>query len=437
MINSIKNTLFDLFQFLKTPKDQQDTNQTTSYKSNRLFSILIIDLVLAVVFMSLISFLEHFNFIDFENHKSNELMQLPTIVIILVGAFIIPFVEELIFRSYLRLKHNYLLQPILYITSFTGETNQEKIKAFIENNWNKFYRCIFYISALIFALVHLFNFEDINEILLFLPILIAPQFIVGLLAGYLRVKFGLLWGFFLHGLHNLILLSLGLIFINGTIDKANIENKKFNLKIEEVNNGSLNSKSSSFSSDSVYFKNFNLKTLISQLLEKEEKFIEFNSQKIEKQCVNLTFKKHLEDIDSREVVFKELQKAYEFNMTKSTRVNDVFYIQIKDSTKLKKHQQNTGGGSETVVNNKKFKLNNINLNQLTRVLNSSYDQTFFFEGNSDNRYTLEFEKPNFTSLENILYNQYGLTIETSKKEFEYIRIDFNNKNINKNEQRKQ
>ncbi|NQY30560.1 MAG: CPBP family intramembrane metalloprotease [Flavobacteriaceae bacterium] len=424
MISSIKNTLDDLLLFLKKPKDQQDSNQTTNYKSNRLFSILAIDLLLAVVFMTIISLLEHFDLVNLEDHKSNELMQLPAIAIILVGALIIPFLEELIFRSYLRLKHNYLLQPLLYITSFTGKTNKEKLKTFIENNWGKFYTSIFYISALIFALVHLSNFEDINEILLFIPILIAPQFIVGLLAGYLRVKFGLLWGVILHGLHNLILLSLSLIFINSSINKANISNEKFILKIEEINNGNLNSKSSSFNSDYVYFENFKLEKLIALLLEKEEKFIEFNSQKLKKKRINLTFKKHSDSIDSKKVTLNELQKAYGFSITKSTSLDEVYNIQIKDSIKLNKNQQAIDKNSKTYVCEKEFKLENINLSQLTKILNSSYKQKFFFEGNSNDKYTFQFEKPKFVNLENVLYHKYGLILETNEKEIEYIKIDF-------------
>jgi hypothetical protein len=355
-------------------------------------------------------------------------MQLPVIAVILVAAFIIPLIEELIFRSYLRLKHNFLLQPLIYISSITGKENKVIFESFIERNWNTHYKSVFYISAIIFALVHLANFDNISETLLFIPILVAPQLIAGLFAGYLRVKFGLLWGFFLHALHNLILISSAILFMNDTIEKTSITNDKFNIHIEEVNNANLNSKSSSFSTDSVYFENFQLKTLVTQLLQTEEKFIEFNDIKFEKKRINLTLKKHQEDIDSRVIVLNELQKAYAFNIDKSNSIGEVFNIQIKDSIKLEKHQQNKGGGSKTIVRNKELKLDNINLNQLARILNASYDdQVFFFEGDLDKKYTFEFEKSNFTSLESILHHKYGLALETNEREVEYIKINFDKK----------
>ena len=424
MTNSIKNTFYDVLAFLKKPTEQQDANQTIKFKSNRLFSILAIDMLFASILMPIVFILEHFEFINLENHKSNELMQLPVFALVLVGAFIIPFIEELIFRSYLRLKYNFLIQPLIYISAIAGKENKVIFKSFIERNWNAFYKSIFYTSALIFALIHLTNFDSILEILPFVPILIAPQFIIGLFIGYLRVKFGVLWGFFLHSLHNLILLSAAIIFMNGTFEKTSISNEKFNLQIEEVNNGNQNSKSSSFSSDSVYFENIKFKTLITLLLQKEEKFVKFSTPKLEKKRINLTFKKHQEDIDSREIVFNELQKAYGFNITKVANTSNAFNLKVKDSAKLAKLLQNTGGGSKIIEHNKEFKLDNINLNQLVKILNSNYKQNFFFEGNSDKKYTFVFKKPSFTLLESVLYNNYGLTIEAHKKQIEYINIDF-------------
>jgi len=424
MIGSIKNTLDDLLLFLKEPKDQQDSNQTINYKRKKFFSIFVIDILFALILILIIACLEHFSLIDMESHKSKELLQLPTIVVLLVGAFIIPFVEELIFRSYLRLKHNYFLQPLISISSITGRKNKEQFETSIENNWTKFYKSIFYISALIFAFVHLSNFEDINEILLFIPILIAPQFIVGLLAGYLRVKFSLIWGFFLHGLHNFIFIGFALISLNSTLKKVSVSNEKFNLQIEEVNDGGLNTKSSTFISDSVYFDNFKLKTLIAQLVEKNEKYIEFSSRKLEKQRIKLTFKKHLDSIDSKKVIFNELQKAYAFSMTKNTILDEVYNIEIKDSISLINHKQNIENNSKFYVSKKELKLENINLSQLTTILNSNYKQSFFFEGYSSDKYSFQFEKPKFVNLENVLYHKYGLVLETNERELEYLKIDF-------------
>jgi len=64
-----------------------------------------------------------------------------------------------------------------------------------------------------------------------------PQFIVGLLIGYLRLRYGLKWGIYLHSLHNLIFIGTSLIFLAGPIEKVNTVNEKYSLKIEEVGLG--------------------------------------------------------------------------------------------------------------------------------------------------------------------------------------------------------
>ncbi len=66
------------------------------------------------------------------------------------------------------------------------------------------FRIVFYSLTFIFALMHLTNFRYSHSLLLFAPIVVLPQLIVGLFMGFLRVKHGFIWGFFLHALHNTI-----------------------------------------------------------------------------------------------------------------------------------------------------------------------------------------------------------------------------------------
>ncbi|MGB7409049.1 MAG: CPBP family glutamic-type intramembrane protease, partial [Pontixanthobacter sp.] len=59
---------------------------------------------------------------------------------------------------------------------------------------------IFWATAAVFALVHLINFEQASLIVL-LP-LVLPQFVAGLMFGYVRVHYGLWAAMLLHALHN-------------------------------------------------------------------------------------------------------------------------------------------------------------------------------------------------------------------------------------------
>jgi membrane protease YdiL (CAAX protease family) len=64
----------------------------------------------------------------------------------------------------------------------------------------------YWLSVLAFALVHLTNFSS-GTILVLLP-LVLPQFVLGILLGYVRVRIGLWGAMLLHGLHNASALAL-------------------------------------------------------------------------------------------------------------------------------------------------------------------------------------------------------------------------------------
>lgn len=66
---------------------------------------------------------------------------------------------------------------------------------------------MFYLIALIFGYVHLFNFTINSTTMLLSPILVAPQLSAGLFFGFIRVRFGLLWSIGLHACYNFILIG--------------------------------------------------------------------------------------------------------------------------------------------------------------------------------------------------------------------------------------
>jgi hypothetical protein len=61
------------------------------------------------------------------------------------------------------------------------------------------FRWFYYLSALLFAAMHLMNFAAASPTLL--P-LVLPQLVLGLILGYLRVERGLATSIALHMLHN-------------------------------------------------------------------------------------------------------------------------------------------------------------------------------------------------------------------------------------------
>lgn len=65
----------------------------------------------------------------------------------------------------------------------------------------------FYGSALLFAMLHMSNYEGgLSSPIMLLAIL--PQFLVGLILGYVRMRFGLMHAIIFHALYNLVLIGI-------------------------------------------------------------------------------------------------------------------------------------------------------------------------------------------------------------------------------------
>lgn len=182
--------------------------------------------------------------VDFEHQLVNVLIDnSDNIVISNIFAFIliitllIPLFEELVFRLFLT---KYNLKLVILSFSLLGgvgvyELSKRCLKFFssdlalyyptmflyillfsipfalmiylfkvkIEKNWERLFPYFFYLSAFLFAIYHIqafnLNFKDI----LYIPIVILPYFIFGLMFGIIRVKLGFLLAVLIHVIHNL------------------------------------------------------------------------------------------------------------------------------------------------------------------------------------------------------------------------------------------
>src|SRR5690606_21786204 len=146
--------LHDLFNFLKNPQDSLDPNQSLRQKAKSFFLVLGIAILLSVFTAALLDILNEFGWINIDSHKIEDFMKTNSISkIFLLGVVLVPLLEEIIFRLFLRFKSNYLLKFIIYL--------YPKSKDSIHEFWQKYFGFIFYLSAIIFALVHLSNFNEI------------------------------------------------------------------------------------------------------------------------------------------------------------------------------------------------------------------------------------------------------------------------------------
>ena len=184
----MNKTLNELIAFFRNPILEEDSNQNFLYRFKIFLSLLWISITVSF-FLSLVNgLLTSIGVLHENKHVIDSYLDgTKGLQFFFVAAIVAPFFEELIFRGPLTL----FKKP-------------------------KIFRLAFYTIGFIFAYVHIFNFEMNLNVVLFSPLLVAPQFFVGMIFGYIRVKFGLLWSILLHGTYNGVLFSLFLLANNAT-----------------------------------------------------------------------------------------------------------------------------------------------------------------------------------------------------------------------------
>lgn len=180
----MKSTLLNIISYLKNPVLEQDENTNLKYRFQIFLKVLLICVIASTLITPLFTVLEDSGLVNMDTHKVEEVFKdLSPFLVILIGGFIVPVFEELIFRA-----------PI----TLFKKPNSFKIA--------------FYTFTIVFAFIHITNFDITKSVLLLSPILVLPQLFAGIGLGYLRIKFGLRWAILLHCVYNTIFLSIALIF---------------------------------------------------------------------------------------------------------------------------------------------------------------------------------------------------------------------------------
>lgn len=71
-------------------------------------------------------------------------------------------------------------------------------KGISENLWNENPKFLFYLSAILFALNHITNYNIESAHYLFLPIILLPYFIYATIFGFVRIRLGIMYSIILH-----------------------------------------------------------------------------------------------------------------------------------------------------------------------------------------------------------------------------------------------
>jgi hypothetical protein len=429
----MKQIINELIVFLKNPVDERAEIQTAKQKIKTLFVFLIIQFLFAGIITGIAAVIEHYGFIDTESHAVYSLLeQLPVWMILLTMAGIIPFIEELVFRLPLRFKYDYFSRLAILLSYIAGKQNKIKFETWLKTFWTNNYRPIFYLYAIIFALIHLTNYKISVAVLIFAPILIVAQFVGGLLFSYLRVRYNFILGFLMHAIYNGILISTTLISMFGSVEKLNIDNEQYYLKIEEVSPRE-EFENLTFGEDTMSYNVVNLKTIICLLLEQEEYFVETNNDKMLETKINLEFINHSEgksENEKREIILNHLSDIYNFDIERKTKKQEVFELCIDDTTKLMKYKSNPSDSVGSVTTSEdKIEAKNVGLKIIAYNLTPNYDKVIRYPldyADDKNNYNLTIPaKLDFQALQDLLHTEYGLSLKKEKEfEIEYIYVNF-------------
>lgn len=295
MSYEINTIVKDLFDFLKNPQDNFNETLSTKQKWKILFSILLLDFILVIFASGITSFIDSFLF-ELESDPIEDIFSNKNAVsIIVMAAVIVPFIEELIFRFPLKYERNLVFHFFDFLT-------KNKAKTF----WFKHFRIFFYLFAIAFALMHLTNYSNTNSLFYILaPLIVLPQIIAGITLGYVRLKLGFFWGVLQHGLYNLILFSVALLFFNSN-QLTKINNIDYSLEINIVEFGlnnpiTLETYKSEDRIDSIIANNTTVKEL-AESLDSTDTILLKKSKRLNIRFINKTNSKNPETIILDELI---------------------------------------------------------------------------------------------------------------------------------------
>jgi len=235
----IKQSIKDFASFVISPKMPSHSDASFNQKLSTSIILFILKFAFSVLVAGLIGlFYEPKNLTDQSLSERFE-----PLLYLIVGGMLLPCYEEIFFRLSLKFKPIYLalsafclgyyvctkfvygtrltmLDDTFYVRIATGIfigtvcfiiLRNKRLLEYFRNTWTQKFSVIYYLSVIIFAWLHVFNFELTPVNILLTPILTLPQLFSGLVMGYIRIKFGFIYPLVFHMATNSVLVSLDIL----------------------------------------------------------------------------------------------------------------------------------------------------------------------------------------------------------------------------------
>jgi len=226
----------ELLSFIKHPTLEINHTKTVKTKVVETIGLFVIKMSASIIIAVILGlFYEPKNITD-----STMASRFSPLVFLVVGGIILPAFEEIAFRLSLKYKTiyaslsltafaYYILTKVVYKSNLSlvddsfktrillalligilsyGILGRNHIKKSLSQFWKANFKYIYYASCIMFAWLHIFNFELTTINLILLPIITLPQLFSATIAGYTRVSFGFQYPLAVHMLTNSIFISL-------------------------------------------------------------------------------------------------------------------------------------------------------------------------------------------------------------------------------------
>lgn len=209
----------DFRAFLSNPTKSEPY---TKMPARSIFALLMVTLTLVVPFSFLLDWL---GVDQFDSILEKMLAENKWVVLFLV-IVVAPLMEESIFRLHLDLRITSIwwglgLSMILisqqwyFTVAFMAYLIYLLVRVFRQQPPDL--KFVVFVSSLFFAIVHLGNYSnfELTRHFHWIPVLVAAQFLIGLILSYIRLTHGVRYAMLFHGVYNAILIIPVVYFYEG------------------------------------------------------------------------------------------------------------------------------------------------------------------------------------------------------------------------------
>ncbi len=217
----------EILSFLKNPRRDIRSEKPASENLKDIFLIFICTFITVIGLVAPIMF----SVLDMENipNKLQDLSEnISQLQFFLLGVVVAPLAEEFIFRFPLKYRKGVLILILAFLSALLFYLAS---KMFSENHaiilglslflpytilllinesplselgLKKLFPFVFYITAALFGFAHVSNYALDPSLWYMTPILVMPQLLLGLMLGFVRLKYGLWASILMHAMNNFI-----------------------------------------------------------------------------------------------------------------------------------------------------------------------------------------------------------------------------------------